>query len=177
MVEGPAGSRTPAEAKRSGLGAGRGDGRRRRFGRLRRAVDQLLQLLSGLEVRDSLGRDVHLVSGLGIAPLAGPALPDAEASEAAQLDLLVLAQGVDDRVEDRVHDDFGVLFCQLRNPRHLFHQLGLSHGRPCPRPLAARALEARRRCPRPLVLVLALALVEAVAAPPALPLAATPGVT
>src|SRR2546426_2496219 len=175
MVEGPGGSRTPVKARRSGLRAGRGDRRRCRFGRLRRAVDQLLQLLSGLEVRDSLRRDVHLVPGLGIATLAGPALPDAEAPEAAQFDLLVLAQGLDDRVEDRVHDDFGVLFCQLRDPRNLFHQLGLSHGRACPQPLAARAPEARHHAPRPLVLV--LALFEAVATPSALFLAATTGVT
>src|SRR5262249_10516919 len=85
----------PLRSRRSGLGPLRGEGGRRSGGRLSRAVDQLLQLLAGLEVGDPLGRDVDLVSGLGIAPLARAALPDPEAAEATELDLLILAQRLD----------------------------------------------------------------------------------
>src|SRR6185369_14262445 len=77
--------------------------------RLLAPVDQLPELLPGLEVGDPLCGHQHPGPRLGVA--AGAAVPaaDAEAAEAAQLDLLALVQGVDDRGEHGVHDDLGVL--------------------------------------------------------------------
>src|SRR4026209_2046458 len=91
-------------------------------------VDQVFELLARLEIGDLLRRHVHLLSRLGIAPLARAPLPDTEAPEAAQLDLLVLVQSLDDRVEHRLDDDLGVLLGQLRDPRELLQQLRLRHG-------------------------------------------------
>src|SRR4051794_14236949 len=77
-------------------------------GRFRFAVDQLLELLARLEVRHLLRRNVHLVAGLGIAPLPRFTPPEPETAEPPQLDLLAAMQRVDDALEDRVDDDLGV---------------------------------------------------------------------
>src|SRR5262249_23168971 len=95
--------------------------------RLGLAVDQLLELLAWLEVRDLLRRHVHLVAGLGVAPLARLATPQPEAAEPAQLDLLAAMQRVDDALEDRVDDDLGVLLGEVRNPGTLFDELRFRH--------------------------------------------------
>ena len=101
--------------------------RRRRRRRVRLPVDQLLQLLAGLEVRHLLRRHIHLVAGLGIASLARLAPPQAEAAESAQLDLLAAMQRVDDALEHRVDDDLGVLLGEVRHARDFLDQLRLRH--------------------------------------------------
>src|SRR5262249_25086025 len=90
--------------------------RRRRRRRVGLPVDELLQLLAWLEVRDLFRRDVHLVAGLRVAPLAGLPAPQPEAAEPAQLDLLAAVERVDDALEDRVDDDLRMLFREVRNP-------------------------------------------------------------
>src|SRR5262245_3744560 len=70
-------------------------------------VDQLPELLAGLEVRDLLGGDHHPRPGLRVPPRPAVAAPDAEAPEAPELDLVALLEGVDDRGEDGFHDDLG----------------------------------------------------------------------
>src|SRR5215211_2466954 len=88
--------------------------RLRRALRLRqRLVDQLLQLLARLEVRDLLRGHFNLLPRLRIAAGAGLAAAQAEAAEAAELDLLAGAEGVDDGVEDDVDDRLGLLLRQL----------------------------------------------------------------
>src|SRR4029079_4673944 len=95
--------------------------RRRTFTRRQRLfVDELFQFLARLEVWDFLRRDVHLVASLGVAALAGLALAEAEAAEAAQLDLLAALQGVDDAGEDGIDDQFGVLLGEIGDPRDFF---------------------------------------------------------
>src|SRR5438067_13392760 len=76
-------------------------------------VDQFLELFPGLEIRDLLRRHFHFFARLGIA--AGARLPtaQAEAAEAAQLDLLSGPQRLDDRIEHDVDDRFGLLLRQL----------------------------------------------------------------
>src|SRR6185436_7485293 len=91
------------------------------------AVDELLQLLARLEVRHLLRRHVHLVAGLRIATLPRLAFPEAEATEATQLDLLATVQGVDDALEHRVDDEFGVLLREVRYARDLLDELRLRH--------------------------------------------------
>ena len=68
--------------------APRGDPR----GELRLGVDELAQALADLEERHPLLGHADAVAGLGIAALAGVAVADAEAAEAAQLDLVSLAR-------------------------------------------------------------------------------------
>src|SRR5262249_37423713 len=68
----------------------------RRRGRRRLLVDQLLELLARLEVRNLLRRHVHFVAGLRVTPLPRLAFAQAEAAESAQLDLLAAMQRIDD---------------------------------------------------------------------------------
>src|SRR5437773_11127073 len=62
-------------------------------------VDQFPQPLADLEEGHPLLRDVDRAAGLGIATLARVAMTDAEAAEAAKLDLVTFAERVGDVVE------------------------------------------------------------------------------
>ena len=66
-------------------------GQRRRDGRRGVPVDQLLQLLPGLEVSDSLRRYVHSVAGPGVTAPARFAVSEADTAEAAEFDLLPMS--------------------------------------------------------------------------------------
>src|SRR5688500_9117776 len=90
-------------------------------------VDEILQFLAGLEVGHLLRRHVHLVARLRVAPLARLALAQAEAPEPAQLDLLTAVQRLDDALEYRVDDDFGVLLREIGDAGHCLHELRLRH--------------------------------------------------
>src|SRR2546428_859915 len=68
--------------------------------RARGGIGQLLELLAGLEVGDPLRRHVDLVPCLRVAPLSPSALADAEASETAELELLLLLKRRDHPAED-----------------------------------------------------------------------------
>src|SRR6187455_2990941 len=74
----------------------------------RHAVEERLQLLTHLEVRDLLGRDVDLLPGLGIAPLARCTVPETERAEASDLDLLAVLQRRDDAAQRGLDDDAGL---------------------------------------------------------------------
>ncbi len=65
-----------------------------------RVVHEVLQLFAGLEEGNLLRRHFHLRAGLRIAPDAPAALPRAEASESADLDLVALLQSLNDALED-----------------------------------------------------------------------------
>src|SRR5512146_1391700 len=98
-----------------------------------RLVDDVLQLLAGLEERNLLGRDFDAVAGLRIPPDSGFALSRAETAEAADLDLVARPQRSNYTVENRFDDDLGVLpghFCQSR---YLFDQVGFRHSGSRPR--------------------------------------------
>src|SRR3569832_2924991 len=69
------------------------------------AVDQLFELFSRLEERDFLRRHVDEGAGLRVAPLAHPPLPETEAAEPADLNLVSLRQRLFDAVEDGVDQD------------------------------------------------------------------------
>src|SRR5688572_6342980 len=99
----------------------------RRLGRLRLAVDEILQLLARLEVRHLLRRHIDLVAGLRVAALPRLALPQAETAEPSQLDLLAAVQRVDDALEDGIDDDLGVLLREVRDARDLLDELRLGH--------------------------------------------------
>src|SRR3972149_3716569 len=57
----------------------------------RLSVDEGLQLLSRLEIRNLLGRDVDGAPGLRVAALPPPTTPHPKAPQAAQLHFAVLA--------------------------------------------------------------------------------------
>src|SRR5688572_7481464 len=94
-------------------------------------VDQFPQSLADLEERDPLLRHVDRAPRLGVAPLAGVAMPDPEAAEATKLDLVTFRERVGDVVEDRVDDGLGLLLRQIGEPRHFVDQIGFRH-RPTP---------------------------------------------
>src|SRR5688500_5489748 len=94
---------------------------------LRPLVDQVLQFLAGLEVRDLLRRDADLVAGLGVAALARLATAKPEAAEAAELDLLAAVQRIDDALEDRIDDDLGVLLREVRDFRDFLDEFRFGH--------------------------------------------------
>ena len=94
----------------------------RRHGLCRLPVDQLLQLLAGLEVGDALGRHVHSVAGPGVAAAARLAAPETETAEAAEFDLLALLQRRHDVAEHGVDDDFGALLREAGGIGHLLDE-------------------------------------------------------
>src|SRR5262249_50714914 len=126
----------------------------------RLAVDQLLQFLAGLEVRDLLRGHGDLHSGLRVATHPGAALAQAERSESPQLDLLTVLQGANDGVEDRVHDGLRLLLRDVRRHGHALDQLRLRHIHPRSKalPVLARRSNLRARGARRIVRLLAGAL-------------------
>src|SRR4051812_44490046 len=80
------------------LGSGTG-GRGRGLVRMRLAVQEGLQLLAHLEVGNLLRRHVHLLARLRVAALARRAVPEPEAAEAADLDLVAALERVHDAAE------------------------------------------------------------------------------
>src|SRR5262249_54238269 len=90
-------------------------------------VQQLLQLAARLEVGDALGRHRDRLSGLRVPALARVPLADAEAAEAAELDLLAPLERVHDALEEDVDDGLRVLAREVRDARDLVDQLRLGH--------------------------------------------------
>src|SRR6266849_8603451 len=101
--------------------------RRSSAAHLQHLVDELFQLLAGLEVRDFLRRYFDLLTGLGIAPGARFAAAKTEASESAQLDLLSGEERLHDGVEHDVDDGLGLFLRQLNDASYLVDQFGLGH--------------------------------------------------
>src|SRR5580698_11442833 len=94
-------------ALRQGPGFSPGLGRSGRAGCLA-GIDQVAQLLGGLEVRNLLGRDLHALASFGIAPDAWIALANAERAESANLDLVSALQCANDGAKDGFNDHFAV---------------------------------------------------------------------
>ena len=83
--------------------------------------------LPGLKYGTFFGGTSTLSPVFGLRPLRGSRLPQAEAAEPAQLDLLAPVQRVDDALEHRVDDDLGVLLGQVGDPRDFLDELRLRH--------------------------------------------------
>ncbi|MDX1617559.1 MAG: Mut7-C RNAse domain-containing protein [Balneolaceae bacterium] len=106
--------------------------------------DLLAEVLGGLEDRHEPGRHLHRLPGTGIARHARLAFPHLEGAEAADLDVLTVAQGALHRVEERVDDQGAVL---LRDPgadglRDLIDEIRLGHHR-----LQHSVSTSGRKCP------------------------------
>src|SRR5206468_2176565 len=97
------------------------------FGGRRGVVHHVLQFLAWLEIRNLLGGHLDAGSSLRIAPDAGLPLARAEATKAADLDLVTAAQGFHDAVEDGLDDDLRLLAGHFHYARDLFNQIRLGH--------------------------------------------------
>src|SRR5579863_6311535 len=76
-------------------------------------IDQVLQLLAGLEVGDALGGHFHSRAGFGIAADARLPLARAETSKPAYFDFVPTAQGLDDTIEDCLDNNLRILPCHF----------------------------------------------------------------
>src|SRR5436309_3131297 len=68
---------------------------------------------------------VYLRAGFRIAADSSAALPRAEATESADLDLLALLQGFNDAIENSFDDGLRLLTGKLGDPQNLFDEVGL----------------------------------------------------
>src|SRR5215475_12963102 len=104
-------------------------GAQRRFtrGGVASGVHEFAQALANLEERHPLLWHVDGRAGLGIAALARVAIPDPEAAEAAQLDLVALGERIGDVVEDRVDDGLRLLLGEVGELGDLVDQIGFRH--------------------------------------------------
>ena len=90
-------------------------------------IDGVAEFFGGLEEGDSLGGDVYLSAGLGIAADAGVALAGTEAAEAANFDLVAGFEGPDDGVKEKVDDDFAVTSGEVSECGDLVYQVCFGH--------------------------------------------------
>src|SRR5262245_43285890 len=107
----------------------------RSAGGRRLAVDKVLQLLAGLEVRNTFGRHVHARAGLGVASYARLPLPCPKAAESADFDLVPAAQRAHDTIKNGLDNHFRILARHFDYARDFFNQFSLGHVyRPSPFP-------------------------------------------
>ena len=92
-------------------------------------VDGVAQLFGGLEERHALGRDIDFSAGLGITSGAGVALPCAEASEAANLNLVASLQSSDDGFEEGIDDDLPIASGEVAQGGDFIYEVSFSHKR------------------------------------------------
>src|SRR5260370_21447453 len=90
-------------------------------------IDQILQLLAGLEIGNAFGGNFHPRAGFGVAadsrlPLARP-----EAAESADFNLVATPQGFHYAVEDRLDNNLRILSRHLDDARDFLDQLGFGH--------------------------------------------------
>ena len=114
----------------SGLG-GRGL-TRSALGRPARAIEARAQLLTGAEEGHALGFDGDHVAGARIAALAGAALLDPEAAEAADFDSSTAGQHAGHLFEHRVDDGLGLAMREFLMPGQQFlDDAALGHRTTC----------------------------------------------
>jgi hypothetical protein len=94
---------------------------------VRLAVEESLQLLAHLEVRDLLGRNVHLLARLRVAALARRPITEPEAPETADLDLVPALQGVHDAAQRGFDDDARLHLGDVELLGHDVDQVRLGH--------------------------------------------------
>src|SRR6202030_1648469 len=90
-----------------------------------RVVHKILQLFTGLEEGNLLGRHIHFGARLGVTPDAPAPLPGAKASKSADLDFVALLQGLNNALENRLHNRFGLLAREFRDAQYFFDQVCL----------------------------------------------------
>src|SRR5208283_4036035 len=93
------------------------------------SIHEILQFLAGLEKGNFLWRDVYLGAGLGIAPHAAATVARTKAAKAANLDLVALLQGLNNVIENGLHDGLGVRAFELGNALDFRNQVGLRQSR------------------------------------------------
>src|SRR5438132_8408264 len=98
-------------------------------GTLLQFIDRRREFLPDPEERDYLGGDLDRRLLLRVASDPRPPVPDAEAPESPELDLVALGERLRDPVEDGVDDGLGFLLGDARQPRQRLDQAGFRHGR------------------------------------------------
>src|SRR6266508_910639 len=96
------------------------------------SADRRLERATRAEARHLGRRNLDLLAGARVAPVAGRAARDDERAKSGNRDAATAAQRLDDAADERVH---GALRGGLRAPRilrHDRHQLGLGHRAPRP---------------------------------------------
>src|SRR5581483_3825933 len=94
---------------------------------LRRVIYQVLQFLAGLEIRNALRRHFHARAGLRIASHARLALTRAKTAETPDFNLVAGTQRANNAVEDRLHNDLGILAGHFHYARDFLDQFSLRH--------------------------------------------------
>src|SRR6516162_972573 len=89
-----------------------------------------LELLAGLEHRHELGRHQHLGAAARVAGATGAALAHLEGAEAADLEVLALAQRPADGLEQVVHDHCRMVLGDTGLARYFLNQFRFGHGVP-----------------------------------------------
>src|SRR5712692_605384 len=100
-----------------------------RLGGLAGAVHAVAQLLAGAEEDAALGLDRDHLSGLGVAPVVALVVLHVEGAEAADLDVVALAERLLHRVEDRLDGQLSLLLGELSLGHEDGDEVALQHGR------------------------------------------------
>src|SRR5437762_13505748 len=90
-------------------------------------VDQILEFLAWLEIGDPLGGHFDLFACFWIAADACIALPNAEASKAANLKFVAGLERLDDALEQRIDNDLRILPREFRNLGYFLNQVCFGH--------------------------------------------------
>ena len=80
---------------------------------VRLPVDEIFQFLAGLEIRNLLRWNVHLVTGFGVAALAGLALSQAEAAKTAEFDDSRQVGKGDEKIDLKVGESYQMKIIKL----------------------------------------------------------------
>jgi len=88
---------------------------------------QLLEFFAGFEPHDHSGRDLHFFPGTRIAADSRLAGPDAEHTEAAELNAIAAAHGLLQRLEDGLNRLFGLGAADTRRADDGVHDIELDH--------------------------------------------------
>jgi hypothetical protein len=90
-------------------------------------IDQLLEVLTGFEVRYALGRNADRLASFGIAAAPRASATHSETAKAAEFNLLALIQTLDDAIENDFHQSLSVLLGQLSSICYVIDKIGFSH--------------------------------------------------
>src|SRR3990172_8626366 len=91
-------------------------------------VHAVAQLLAGAEEDAALGLHRNHLSGLGVAPLVAVVVLHVEGAQAADLDVLALAERALHRVEDRLDGELGLLLRHAALHDQDVDEVRLEHG-------------------------------------------------
>jgi hypothetical protein len=90
-------------------------------------IDQLLEVLTGLEVWHALGRNADRLASFGIAATPRTSATYSETAKTAKFNLLALVQTLNDAIENDFHQSLSVLLGKLSSICYVIDKIGFSH--------------------------------------------------